>query len=275
MAKPSRGPVSSTFRLWATVFFTFGFMALAVVLYASGASRGIGTALMVLALLSILATTVWSSLTQRRWAADRAERKAQSSPKPPTRVLPPLRPGEVVEEVFQHPDGELYLGVRRSREPKDAETLPLALRSVPMQWMGAEPARVRFTMDRPELFNPDYLPTWDLPSDADTLVFHDFEHGEIGTLPVPGGFREIHVLVSRKSVSPRGGLPRALRSRGLAAFQAVSGREGRARCQFRQEVSHGPFGANFRDGCLDGRGASKGHRDPGIGLLGDEPPKGR
>jgi hypothetical protein len=141
------------------------------------------------------------------WSAARSKRDPGATTALPrsdaARTLTSLRPGEPVEETFQHPDGELYLGVRRSRERERVKP-PLVLRhAVPMQWMDSAPARVRFTQDRPDVFDPELLPKWDLPSDADMLTISDYEGTELAVLPVPGGFSEIHVLVKRKGVTPR------------------------------------------------------------------------
>lgn len=122
---------------------------------------------------------------------------------PPSRDLGVLRPGAPVEDTFQHPDGELYLDVRRSRRPEPQRKHPALGGPVAMQWMGAAPARVMFTMDEPEHFDPEALPAWDMPSPADVLVISAWEGHEVARLHVPDGFHEIHVLAKRKHVSPR------------------------------------------------------------------------
>jgi hypothetical protein len=180
-------------------------VAASVVVVLAAALAGVGSAdpyivvLGLLALVGLVGVPVWFALKNKRPAHAEAPSSEPDAPK----KLPPLRPNEPIEEMFQHPDGELYLGVRRLRDPATEDHRPMVLRSVPMQWMGSAPARVRFTQDRPELFDPLALPAWDLPQDADTLVIYNYEGHEVATVPVPAGYCEIHVLVKRKTADPR------------------------------------------------------------------------
>jgi hypothetical protein len=119
----------------------------------------------------------------------------------PVAEAAPVLPGQpqdvmVVADMGQ---GSLW-AYRKADPPRDPKQFALG---APVAWNSSSPTMLRVTVDQPEYFNENLIPAWDLPKPADMLAIHEFGGAAQATIPVPGGFSEVHAYVMRKGVKPR------------------------------------------------------------------------
>lgn len=113
----------------------------------------------------------------------------------------PVLPGQpqdvmVVADMGQ---GSLW-AFRKADPPRDPKKFALG---APVAWNSSKPTMIRVTVDEPEHFDPNVIPAWDLPKPADMLAIHELGGPPQATIPVPGGFSEVHAFVMRKGMKPR------------------------------------------------------------------------
>ncbi len=116
-------------------------------------------------------------------------------------VASAVLPGQPQDVVVTADMGQGALRAYRSADAPRKQGVPSL--GAPIAWNSSAPTTIRVTVDRPEYFNPDSLPAWDLPKPADMLAIDEFGGPQQAAVPVPGGFSEIHAFVMRKGVKPR------------------------------------------------------------------------